>query len=79
MNAKQKIAVRLLILSILVLIICRIISELDIKYNILNFDKHDIVGNILYYGIIIFIYIVVIIAVYLLYTLVKEKLLKQKK
>lgn len=49
-----------------------------IKYNILKFDKYDIVGNILYYGIIVFIYISFISALYLLYYLVKNKMFNRK-
>ena len=71
MNRNNKIAIGILIISIGVLIICKIISELDVKYNILSSDKNDIIGNIIFYTIIVFIYISAFTIIFLLYSFIK--------
>ena len=71
MNRNNKIAIRILIISIGILIICNIISELDVRYNILRSDKNDIIGNVIFYTIILFIYISAFTITFLLYSFIK--------
>lgn len=77
MKRKNGIAIKLLIVSIAILVICGIISELDVKYNILKFDTNDFVGTFIYYTIIAIIYLIAVILIFLLYSFVKSKFFKK--
>ena len=52
----------------------RILSILDLKYNISISDKFDIVDNILYYAFAISFYLAVLALLYLLYSMIRKLL-----
>ncbi len=73
MKRNFKIATKILIISVLVVVIISGLSELDIKYNILN----DFYGTFMYYTLIVDIYIAILTIVFILYSFIKSKLISK--
>jgi len=73
MKRNFKIATKILIISVLVVVIISGLSELDIKYNILN----DFYGTFMYYTLIVDIYIAILTIVFIFYSFIKSKLISK--
>ena len=74
MTKNNKIAIKILLVFIGFLMLLRILSILDLKYNISISDKFDIVDNILYYAFAISFYLAVLALLYLLYSMIRKLL-----
>jgi hypothetical protein len=65
MHRFYKFATGLLLVSSVILIVCVILNEIDMKYNIFKYDKFDILGNVVYYAIMFSIYAALISFVFI--------------
>lgn len=74
MTKNSKIALKILEASIGFILLRRILSELNLKYNISISDKYDIVDNIVYYAFAISFYLAIFALLYLLYSLIRKLL-----
>lgn len=77
MNRNNKIALKLLVVSIIILILVRFQSFLNFKYNISISDKYDIIDNIVWFAAIISIYILIASVLFLLFVFIRTRLAKK--
>ena len=69
----KRTAVWLFIVSTTVLLVGYLVSELDFRYNILRFDSNDVLGNVVYYGIMASVYVAVFSVLLFLFGVAKTR------